>query len=59
MKILIGLAMVIIGLPVTWWAFNKAVAGYDFYNWVWTPAMLLAIVGIITIIAQISKWMRS
>jgi uncharacterized membrane protein len=59
MKILIGLAMVVVGSPVAWWAFNKAVSGQDFYNWIWVPAMVVATIGILTVIAQIGLWMRS
>ncbi len=59
MKVLIGLAMVAVGSPVTWWAFNKAVAGQDFYNWVWVIAMIVAVFGFVTIIAQIRRWMNS
>jgi hypothetical protein len=59
MKILIGLLMAVIGIPLTWWAFNKAVEGEDFYNWVWVPAMFLAIFGILTVIAQLVRWMKS
>lgn len=59
MKILIGLAMVVVGGPVAWWAFNKAVSGQDFYNWIWIGAMIVAAIGILTIMAQIGKWMRS
>lgn len=59
MKILIGLAMAGVGGPVTWWAFNKAVSGQDFYNWIWVGAMIVAAIGVLTIIAQIGLWMRS
>lgn len=59
MKILIGLAMAVVASPVAWWAFNKAVSGQDFYNWIWVGAMVIAAIGILTIIAQIVKWMRS
>ena len=59
MKILIALAMTGVGGPVAWWAFNKAVSGQDFYNWIWVGAMVVAAVGILTVIAQIGLWMRS
>jgi hypothetical protein len=59
MKILIGLAMAAVGDPVAWWAFNKAVSGQDFYNWIWISAMIVTVIGILTVIAQIGKWVRS
>ena len=59
MKLLIGLIMAAIGSPVAWWAFNKAVAGQDFYNWVWVPAMIVAAFGFLTVIVQVGLWMRS
>jgi hypothetical protein len=58
-KILIGLAMVAIGSPVAWWSFREAASGRDFYNWIWVPAMIVAAIGILTVIAQIGRWMRS
>jgi len=59
MKILIGLAMAAVGGSVAWRAFNKAVSGQDFYNWIWVGAMIVAAIGILTVIVQIGKWMRS
>lgn len=59
MKILIGLVMAGIGGPIAWWAFNRAASGQDFYNWIWVGALILVAIGILTVIAQIGKWMRS
>lgn len=59
MKILIGLVMAGIGGPLAWWAFNKAAAGEDSYNWIWLPAMFLAAFGIVLVIVRIVNWMRS
>ena len=53
------MAMVAVGGPVSWWAFNKALLGYGFYNWIWIGALIVAIIGTLTIIAQIGKWMHS
>lgn len=59
MKILIGLAMTAVGGPIALWAFNKAVSGQDFYNWIWVGAIVVVAIGILTVIAQIGLWMRS
>lgn len=59
MKLLIGLAMAVIGGAIAWWAFNRAVLGQDFYNWIWPIAMFLAAFGIILILIRIRLWMRS
>jgi len=58
-KILIGLIMAGVAGPVAWWAFNRAVSGQDFYNWIWAGGLIVTVIGILTIIAQIGKWMRS
>lgn len=59
MKILVGMAMVGVGGPVAWLAFNRGVSGQDFYNWIWVGALIVAVIGILTVIAQIGKWMYS
>lgn len=59
MKALIGLVAAGISLPVAWWAFKQAVAGRDSYNYVWFIALIIGALGILTLIAQISKWMKS
>lgn len=58
MKWIIGLVMAAIGLSVAWWAFNKAVAGHDLYNWVWVIALLIGVIGIITLIARLKHWIN-
>lgn len=57
MKILIGLICAAVGIGVAWWAFLKAVGGNDFYNWVWVPALVIGVFGIVLIIARLRKWM--
>ncbi len=59
MKALIGLAMALIFLPTAWWAFDHAVNGQDFYNWIWVPATVIGVVGVLTIIAQVRNWINS
>ena len=59
MKILIGLAMAVIGGPITWWAFNKAAMGNDFYNWIWVIAMFVTAFGVILVLIRMRLWMRS
>jgi len=34
MKLFAGLIMTVGGIPLSWWALNRAVAGHDFYNWI-------------------------
>lgn len=59
MKILLGIIIAAISIPLAWWAFNKAVAGIDFYNWIWLPALILAAFGILLVLAQIARWMKT
>jgi hypothetical protein len=59
MKMLIGILAAVILMPVGWWAFNKAVAGQDFYNWIWVPAFFLSVFGIMLVLARISHWMHN
>lgn len=59
MKAIIGLVTAVIGISVAWWAFNKAVDGNDFYNWVWVIALFIGVVGIITLIAQFKRWINN
>jgi putative effector of murein hydrolase len=59
MKAIIGLVMAVIGIPVTLWAFNKAVAGYDFYNWIWVTALFISVIGVITLIARFKHWINN
>jgi len=54
-----GLGMAVIGGPLAWWAFNRAVSGQDFYNWIWIGGLIVAVIGILTVTARIGKWMRS
>jgi divalent metal cation (Fe/Co/Zn/Cd) transporter len=56
MKWIIGLGMAAIGFPVAWWAFNKAVAGHDLYNWVWVIALFIGAIGIIILVARFKRW---
>jgi hypothetical protein len=57
MKGLIGLVFFVGGGLIGWWALNKAIAGNDFYNWIWVPALILCAFGIGLSIARIRKWM--
>lgn len=59
MKALIGIAMVALGIPIAWWGLNKAVAGQDSFNWLWVIALLVAALGVITLIARFRHWMDS
>lgn len=58
MKAIIGIVMAIIVIPIMWWALNKAVAGNDSYNWIWVIALIIAVIGIITLIARLKHWMN-
>jgi len=59
MKILLGIVIAAISIPLAWWAFNKAVTGMDFYNWIWLPALILAVFGLLLVLAQIARWMKT
>ena len=59
MKILLGITITAISTPLAWWAFNKAVAGADFYNWIWLPALILAVFGILLVLIRIARWMKT
>lgn len=56
MKAIIGLVTAVMGISVAWWAFNKAVAGHDLYNWVWVIALFIGVIGIIIVIARFKHW---
>ncbi|OFY43241.1 MAG: hypothetical protein A2Z69_00505 [Bacteroidetes bacterium RBG_13_44_24] len=58
MKVIIGIGMAVIGIPVMLWALNKAVAGNDSYNWIWVIALVIVVIGIITLIARLKHWMN-
>lgn len=59
MKLFAGLIMTVVGILLSWWALNRAVAGHDFYNWIWVLAMFLAAFGIILMLVRLRLWMRS
>lgn len=58
-KILVGLVLAGVATPTSWWAFQKAARGEDFYNWIWVIGLVVAVFGITTVIAQLVKWMKS
>jgi hypothetical protein len=58
MKGLIGLICAIAGGAISWWAFNKATSGSNFYGWVWVIALLICVFGITLVLVRIKNWMH-